>query len=40
LKVISPDVTLPEIDERNDDIPGKVNVLNLCRDNERGFSHE
>ncbi len=35
LQVLSPDVTLATIDWQNPDIPGKVNVRNLERINER-----
>ncbi len=36
LQVISPDVTLAEVDWQDDEVPLKVNVRNLERVNERG----
>jgi hypothetical protein len=38
LKVLSPDVTLATVDWNDDEVPIRVNVKNLCRLNERGFS--
>lgn len=40
LKVLSADVVLATVDWQNEEIPNRVNVRNLCRVNEKGFSHD
>jgi hypothetical protein len=41
LTVLSPDVTLAIVDwGGNPEIPTRINVRNLCRVNERGYSHD
>ena len=34
------DVTIATVDWGNEFIPSKINVANLCRIRERGFSHD